>query len=175
VLSKLDVQLRTPSLPGTSNGTPEPWVSKTPQTTEEAVSQSTLIKGKITNHQGSSPTHIVNAVEQFSKGMLAISHKLDLILDKVQHLEKANSTLSKRRRAKRTRLQDGGVLEGSQARDLMAEKGVIEEEGCDEEGNRGPSKRCRTGSRLCGICRKAGHNARTCPEAEEIDSSNDSE
>ena len=66
-------------------------------------------------------------------------------------------------------------FEGSYARDLMAEKGVVEEEERDEEENGGPSKRRRTGLRLCGICRKAGHNARTYPEAEGIDSSNDSE
>jgi hypothetical protein len=175
VLSKLDIKLRTPSPLGSSNGTPEPWVSKTPQTTKEAVSQSTLIKGKITNHQGSSPTHIFSAVEQYSKGMMAISHKLVLVEDRVRQLEAANAILAKRRRAKRTRLQDGGVLEGSQARDLMAEKGVVEEERRDEGENGGPSKRRQTGSRLCGICRKAGHNARTCPEAGKTDSSDDSE
>ena len=37
----------------------------------------------------------------------------------------------------------------------MAEKGVVEEDGRDEEENRGPSKRRWTGSQLCGICRKA--------------------
>jgi hypothetical protein len=57
----------------------------------------------------------------------------------------------------------------------MAEKGVVEEEGRVEEENEGLSKRRRTGSRLGGICRKTGHNVRTCPEAGEIDSSNDSE
>lgn len=53
----------------------------------------------------------------------------------------------------------------------MAEKGVVEEEERAEEENEGPSKRRRTGLRLCGICRKTGHNARTCLEAGEIDSS----
>jgi hypothetical protein len=57
----------------------------------------------------------------------------------------------------------------------MAEKSVVEEEGRVEEENEGPSKRRRTGSRLCGIYRKAGHNARTCLTAREIDSSSDSE
>jgi hypothetical protein len=107
--------------------------------------------------------------------MTAISHEWVLVKDRLRHLEEASTILAKRRRAKRTRLQDGGVLEGSQARDLMAEKGVEEEEGRDEEGNGGPSKRCRTGSRLCGICRKAGHNARICPKARETDSPGDSE
>ena len=57
----------------------------------------------------------------------------------------------------------------------MVEKGVVKEGGCIEEENERSSKKRRTGSQLCGICRKAGHNARTCPEAREVDSSSDSE
>jgi hypothetical protein len=93
----------------------------------------------------------------------------------VQHLKKANKAVSKRRRAKQTHLQDTEGVAGSEARDIMAEKGVGEEDRHDEEENGGSSKRRRTGSRHCGVCRKAGHNARTCPEAREIDSSEESE
>ena len=57
----------------------------------------------------------------------------------------------------------------------MAEKGIVKVEERVKEENRGPSKRRRTGTRLCGICRKTGHNARTCPKAGAIDSSSDSE
>jgi hypothetical protein len=56
----------------------------------------------------------------------------------------------------------------------MAERGVVEEGGHVEEENEGSSKRRRTGSWLCGICCKAGHNVRTCPEVEEMDSSSES-
>jgi hypothetical protein len=174
VLSKLDVKLRTPTPPETPNGPPSPWVSKTPQTTNEALSQSTLIKGRIARHQGSSPTPILAAVDQLSKGMQAVSHRVLLLEAEVQTLQQANNALSKRRRAKRTRLQDGGAINGSQARKMMAEKGVVEEEERVEGGNEGSSKRRQTGSRLCSICRKTGHNARTCPEAGEMDSSGDS-
>jgi hypothetical protein len=48
------------------------------------------------------------------------------------------------------------------------EKGVVKEEGRDEGAEGGPSKQHKTGARLCGICRKSGHNARTCPEADDI-------
>ena len=72
-------------------------------------------------------------------------------------------------------LQDGGSINGSQARDIMAEKGVVEEEGHIEKENGGLSKRHQTGLQLCGICHKAGHNARTCSDTGEITSSSDSE
>jgi hypothetical protein len=175
VLSKLDVRLRTPTPPGTSDGLQTPWVSKTPKTTSEALSQSTLIKGQIARHQGSSPTPILSAVDQLSKGMQVFSHQVTLLQAEVRTLQEANQALSKRRRAKRTRLQDGGAINGSQAREIIAEKGVVEEEGRVEGESELSSKRRRKASRHCGICRKTGHNVRTCPDAGEIDSASDSE
>ena len=65
VLSKLDIKLQIPTPPGTANGPPEHWVSKTPKTTNKALSQSTFIKGQIAKHQGSSLTPIFAAVDQF--------------------------------------------------------------------------------------------------------------
>ena len=56
----------------------------------------------------------------------------------------------------------------------MVEKGVVEEEERVEGENEGSAKRRRIGSRLCGICRKTGHNARTCLEAGAAFSSSDS-
>ena len=89
-------------------------------------------------------------------------------------MQEANTALSKRRRAKKTRLQDGGAINGSQAREIMEEKGVVKVEERVEEENRGPSKRRRTGTRLCGIYRKTGHNTRIYPDAGAIDSLSDS-
>ena len=63
VISKLDVKLRTPTPPGTSDGPPQPWVSQTPQTAAEAFSQSTLIKDRVARHQGSSLTPILTSVD----------------------------------------------------------------------------------------------------------------
>ncbi len=52
---------------------------------------------------------------------------------------------------------------------------MVEEEERVKGENEGSLKRRRTDSRLCSICRKTGHNARTCLEARETDSSSDSE
>ena len=107
--------------------------------------------------------------------MQAVFYRVLLLEAEVQILQEANNALSKRRRAKQTCLQDEGAINGSQAREIMAEKDVVEEEGRVEEENEGLSKRRRMGSQLCSICRKAGHNARTCPEAGKMDSSSNSE
>lgn len=65
VLSKLDVQLRTPTPTTSPLTTDNHWVSRTPQNPIEADSQTGLIKTRITNHQNSSPTPMLDAVDQF--------------------------------------------------------------------------------------------------------------
>lgn len=90
VLSKLDVRIRTPS-PILPLSTPaDPWISKTPQNPLEATSQSELIKIRISNHQNSSPTSMINAVDQFAKGTKAIMHRVALLEAEVSSLRKAN-------------------------------------------------------------------------------------
>ena len=175
VLSKLDVRLRTPTPPGSANGMPQPWVSKTPQTATEALSQSNLIKDQVARHQGSSPTPILASVDQLTKATVAANHKLTLMAADIKVLREANEALSKRRRAKRSRLQDSGVVSGLQAREIMAEKGVVEQEGRNECAGEGSSKQHQMGARRCGICREPGHNARTCPEAAGVHSLSDSD
>jgi hypothetical protein len=169
VISKLDVRVRTPTPPGTPDRPPQPWVSKTPQTAAEALSQSTLIKYLVVRHQGSSPTPILSSVDQLAKALVANNHQLTLLSGEIKALREANEVISKRRRAKRTRMQDSGPLTGKQGSQLLAEKGVVEQEGRDEGTGEGSSKRRKTGARLCGICRKPGHNARSCPEAADVD------
>jgi hypothetical protein len=175
VISKLDIRIQTPSPSGTPPSTPRPWISQTPTNATEALWQSTLIKDRVIKHQGSSPTPIIAAVDQLAKATVAINHKLTLITNRMKTLEEANEILSKRRRAKRTRLQDSGPLTGSQAAQLLEEKGLVEEERRDKGDGEGQPKRRRTTGRVCGICRKPGHNARTCSEAVDVSSSSDSD
>ena len=52
----------------------------------------------------------------------------------------------------------------------MEEKGMVKVEERVKEENRGLSKRRRTGTRLCSICRKTGYNVRICPDVGAIDS-----
>ena len=175
VISKLDIKLRTPTPPGSSEGLPAPWVSQTPHTAAEALSQSTLIKDRVAAHQGSSPTSILASVDQLAKAVVTNSHQLTFLIGEVKALREANEALSKRRRAKRTHLRDSGPLTGEQASQLLVENGVFEQEGYNEGAEEGSSKRRKTSTQLCSICRKTGHNARTCPEAVNVDSPSDSD
>jgi len=167
VLSKLDVKLRTPSPPTSRPGTIQPWVFQTPHNPREADSQSTLIKTRITNHQNSSPTSMLAAVDQLTKGTMAVMHEVALLRSEVSSLRKANEALSKRRRAKRTRVQLGGSLAVQDAKDQLDQKAVVGGVAQEKEQDGGGAGGGRTKVRCCGMCGKPGHNARTCQEVAE--------
>ncbi|KAJ6262132.1 hypothetical protein Dda_2937 [Drechslerella dactyloides] len=122
VLSKLDIQLpaATPanSRPGTANAAAT-WTTKTLLNPSEASLQAGLIKNQITQYQNSSPTLLLAAVDQLSKGTQTIMHQLALIRAENTTLRSANEALSKRRRAKRQRIQHGGMLTIHQAGDIL--------------------------------------------------------
>jgi hypothetical protein len=119
VLSKLDVKLRTLTPLNSRASTPQPWVFQAPHNPREVNSQSTLIKTRIANHQNSSPTPMLVAVDQLTKGTMAVMHQVALLQAEVSSLRKANEALSKRRRAKRTRVQLGGSLTVQDAQGLL--------------------------------------------------------
>ena len=53
---------------------------------------------------------MLTAVDQLTKGTMAVMHQVALLRSENAALRKANEALSKRRRAKRTRVQLGGSL-----------------------------------------------------------------
>ena len=76
VLSKLEIKPRTPTPP--APGTTQ-WNPKTPSNATEVEAQSTLIRDRIQRHQGSSPTPILEMVEQLRKGTEMILHSQTLL------------------------------------------------------------------------------------------------
>ncbi|KID81934.1 transposase [Metarhizium guizhouense ARSEF 977] len=110
VLSRLDVKLRTPSPVEGAIELPNLWVPKTPNNPIEATSQTDYIKRRISRHQGSSPTSILAAIDQVAKGACGIMHRMALLQAEIGQLREANATLSKRRRARKTRLRQGDSM-----------------------------------------------------------------
>ena len=73
-----------------------------------------------------------------------------------------SAILSKRRRAKKTRLRNGGSLSLAEAQALQDQKeldGQIKQE-IKAEGGR--VRRAEPRQRRCGVCGQIGHNLRTC-------------
>lgn len=158
VISKLDIKLRTPTPPAL----PDDWESQTPQNRSESIQQSTLVRKRMRDHQGSSPTHIFNAVESLAKGMEVIATQNTLLLEEVRQLREQNNNLSKRRRAKRTRLQKGGSLTVGDAQRLLgARDSSATQMRVNDESDEG-DKAERGGKRRCKRCGQTGHNIRTC-------------
>jgi hypothetical protein len=110
VISQLDICLKTPTPSDSRPGSAHTWVSKTRNNPTEASSQSTLIKNRNAQHQNSSPTEILRAVDILAKGTSKVMHQLALLRAENQSLRAANEALSKRRRAKKQRLRQAGSL-----------------------------------------------------------------
>lgn len=175
VLSQLDIKLRTPTPTGPPSPESDSWVSKTPQNANEASLQSTHIKNRISRHQNSSPTSIYGALDQITKGTITVMHKMVLMEARVRELENANMALSKRRRAKKSRIQAGGPLTVQDASDILATKDIENQLEKEMHTAGGFAGRSTAGVRHCRNCNKTGHNSRTCQEDVEIDSETSSE
>ena len=93
---------------------------------------------------------------------MAIMHENALLKAEVRNLRKANSNLAKRRRAKKTRVQHGGTLAIGEAQDLLDQKDADRQLGEETRASSISTRRAQPRERHCGICGKAGHNARTC-------------
>ncbi|KAG6997271.1 hypothetical protein FocnCong_v015272 [Fusarium oxysporum f. sp. conglutinans] len=162
VISKLDVQLRTPTPPGEAAEPSTPWVSKTPKTAIEAQSQSEYLEKRIKRHKSSSPESIIEALKSNTKATKAVMHEVTLLRAEVRNLRDANEILSRRRRAKRTRLQKGGAMTVEDASQVIDQMDVDTQVVAESSRSGGRARSERPAGRRCGVCGKAGHNARTC-------------
>ncbi len=175
VLSRLDVKLRTPSPVEGAVELPNLWIPKTPNNPTEATSQTDYIKRRISHHQGSSPTSILAAMDQFAKGARGIMHRMALLKAENEQLRTTNTTLSKRRRARKTRLRQGGSMTIAEGQALQDQKDVEQQVLQDIRQSTGRKPRTEAKGRRCGVCGKSGHNARTCQITVETASEEDSD
>jgi hypothetical protein len=166
--------IRTPTPSNSRPTTAQDWTSQTPKNSTEATSQSTLIKRRIASHQYSSPTSIYNAVDQIEKGAQLVMHRLVFLEEENQRLRKAQILLSKRRKAKRTRIQEGGSLSQQGAQEIVDKRDVGQQIEQETRGSSTRKLRVETHPRRCGTCHEFGHNARSCStivvDTEEEDS-----
>jgi hypothetical protein len=159
VLSKLDVQLRTPS-PATL---PEAlWEARTPSNVRELEAQSTLIRERVRQHKSSSPASIIEAINQLKKGAEVMILSAELMRDRIASLEKANKAASARKQRKKKRIQQRGVLIKGAGEDLLAQQEADQQIAHEERQGGEQSGRSRQALARCKRCRETGHNSRTC-------------
>jgi hypothetical protein len=174
VISQLDVKFKTPTPPGTSSGLPPAWESKTPNNPIEMDSQTEYMKCRLSCHQNSSPTPIIEGYTLVAKGAKQMAYENAFLRNEVANLRAANERLSKRRQTKKKQLRKGGSLSLEEARDILSQKDVDSQLHIETRQRGGRTRRAETRPRCCGICGEPGHNARTCEndksESEESDS-----
>jgi hypothetical protein len=162
VISKLDVQLQTPTPPEEGTSQSQPWTPKTPKTLIEAQSHSKYLKGRIRRHHSSSPEPIIEAIKHFEKGISIVMHRQALQEARLKDVEQANEILSRCRRQKRTRLQKGRVITVQDASQAIDQMDVDTQVAAESSRSGGQGRSARPVVRRCGVCGKAGQNARTC-------------
>lgn len=173
VISQLDAKLQTPSPPRTSDGPELPWLPKTPHNPTEALSQTEYIEKRIRNHRSSSPSEIIENLNQIARSTTSMMRKNALLEDENRSLREANNRLSRRKHVKKKQLQSGGLLTVAEGKNLASETSSKVKRERDEDGNPVRKKRVETRRRRCGKCGEIGHNARTCEnEVESIYSDN---
>ena len=164
VISKLDIKLRIRTPPKTTLPPTQPWISQTPHNPADLISQSEFIRSRISNHQNNSPTQILTTAKQLADGVAELAHHDILITNELRLLQKANIALNKRRKAKKTRLRQGGAVTARDAQKELEQRNIGEQLEKEGSGNGGHGEGQRRGQRRYGICGKPGHNARTCEE-----------
>ncbi|KAJ8058530.1 hypothetical protein OCU04_012712 [Sclerotinia nivalis] len=103
-----------------------------------------------------------NPTEALSQSTLRLAHENTLLNAEIRILRAANEALSKRRRAKKTQLRQGGVLTGQEVTDILFQQEVDIQIQYDERQKGGNSNGEASSSRCCSKCGKTGHNTRTC-------------
>ena len=159
VLSKLDVQLRTP----TPAALPEaPWEARTPSNVRELEAQSTLIRDRVRRHKSSSPASIIEAINQLKKGAEVMMLSAELMRDRITNLERANEAASARKQRKKKRIQKRGTLTKGEGEDILAQREVEQQISREERQGGARSGLSRQALARCTRCRETGHNLRTC-------------
>lgn len=112
---------------------------------------------------------MVKAVEKLAKGAELIVYSLVLITKRNTELEAAIKAATRRKSRKRKHIQAEGTLTAEEGQRLAA----LREIGARSDRKKAKKQvRAEVGEpsqRRCGQCQTAGHNARTCKKAVEVD------
>jgi hypothetical protein len=160
IIAKLDMKLQTPTSSRPPIRDTLLWTFQTPNNPTEAISQSEFLKFRITRHQNSFLISIYNKIDQIAKRAKQIMHKMALLQTEVAEFRKANALISKRRKARKTRVRLEGSFNSQDVQNLQDQKDVAQQIQQEVYRNDAGSSRSQPRQRRCSVCGKIGHNAR---------------
>jgi len=162
VLSQL-TYTKTPSPPSTSHGhghgqASSPWTSETPRNLAQLEKQLQLVQ-KALQRTSQSPTEPLDKVV---KGCQLAMSGAALLAQENRELRAANERLQKKRRVKRRYIQNGGILEVQEARDLIK----MHKAPGQIEVDLSIMQRSKRAPYTCSSCKIQGHTIRKCRQTQ---------
>src|SRR5271156_175661 len=162
VLAKLNVQLKTPTPPGSSHGTSQSSCHQTPSNLHEMKRYSTSIKQQL-NPLFSSPSNpTIVKLDRMHKGYEIATHNATLLaqenMDLRAEIQKYNQ---KCKRTKKAVIEKASLI-GGEAQSLIDESNAANQLAADLASMEDELPR-RRAPPTCSNCNIIGHNRRRCP------------
>jgi hypothetical protein len=159
VLSRLHVQIRTPTPPTLPQDLSTQWVPETPHNIVELQLQTETIKELLKRRTQSPPTPTDRVLNQLVKGCQMAMHSAVLLADENRQLRAANQRQKRKREKERSCIAKGGVLTAKEGLEYVQRaherlEAVVKASGL-EPRKRAPPR--------CSVCESLEHNARICP------------
>ena len=170
VLSRLHVQLQTPSPPRPVQARAQalsPWAPETPHNIAELELQTKAVQDLIRYCTHSPPSPTVQAVNQLIKGCQMAMQSAVLLAAENRKLRAANERVKKKRAKRKSYVGKGQVLSAQEVQEGQVQS-VVEEEGGNQVIRESELALPIRAPRTCSICRSLEHTARTCPERQLI-------
>jgi len=163
VLSRLYIQLQTPSPVRPTLEATAPWVPETPHNLRELDLQTKAIQGLIRYRTQTPPSPTIQAVNQLVKGCQMAMQSAVILAAENKKLRAANEKVKKKRQKKKSYIGKGGVLSAQEVQEAHRGVGNKVESNIpmiEQPSQPGPSR----APQMCSICRSLDHTARSCPE-----------
>ena len=160
VLSRLHVQMRTPTPPLLSETVPTRWTPETPHNLADLESQARTIKTLLKRRTQSPPSPTDRVLNQLVKGCQMAMHNTVLLASEVKELRTANEKQKQKRGKARTYIADGGILTGEEGLNRTKKRKIVDEA---ERAAMDAQPKRRAPSKYS-LCSSYEHTARTCLE-----------
>ncbi|KAL1986329.1 hypothetical protein VTN96DRAFT_6561 [Rasamsonia emersonii] len=167
VLLQLNIQLKTPTPPGSRAGTiPTNWVPETPHNIIELQHQAATIKALLNQRMQSPPSPINVALNQLIKGCQLAMNSAVILAKENHDLQAANEKQKQKRKRSTNQISHEGGLTVQEAQDLIQSQ--IPDQNQMAEGVAAPAAEAASAPRTrappkCTNCRTIGHIRTRCP------------